>query len=312
SDLAPRTLHNFLPRPRRSPMTAVRVSNGVRVSKSWLIWKVRTKPRAERLCTGSEVMSWPSRWMVPLDGRRTPVNKLTKVVLPAPFGPIKACRAPLTRFSETLLVAIRPPNFLVRFLADKAYSSSAMRPSLEPGPGPHKTVSSDTHQHHQEQTYPEGPELGCQIGQHVMEAREHHGSDNAAVDPRRATDNHHQQHIGRPLKCEGIKRTEVHAVGLDGTRCGGNGACQGVGQLDPAVGVDAYGGSAQPIVTDQTQAGAEWRIDDSAVDHQKNGQDHERVVRGGYTVEGKRKQPQDRCHINALQTVGAPGKPGHV
>src|SRR5690606_18342761 len=75
-------------------------------------------------------------------------------------------------------------------------------------------------------------------------------------------------------------------------------------------GVDAYGGSAQPIVTDQTQAGAEWRTDDSAVDHQKNGQDHERVVRGGYTVEGKRKEPQDRRHTNAMQTVGATGKPG--
>ena len=57
-------------------------------------------------------MSCPSSQMLPEVGSSTPVSRLISVVLPAPFGPISAWRAPAATFSETSLVATKPPNFL--------------------------------------------------------------------------------------------------------------------------------------------------------------------------------------------------------
>ena len=42
------------------------------------------------------VMSWPSSRMRPAVGASTPVSRLMSVVLPAPFGPISAWRAPFS------------------------------------------------------------------------------------------------------------------------------------------------------------------------------------------------------------------------
>src|SRR3954463_16067790 len=48
---------------------------------------------------------------VPAVGRSTPVRRLMSVVLPAPFGPISAWRAPFSTVRETLSVATMPPKF---------------------------------------------------------------------------------------------------------------------------------------------------------------------------------------------------------
>src|SRR3954470_7338771 len=56
-------------------------------------------------------MSLPSSRMRPPLGLSTPVNRLMSVVLPAPFGPISAWRAPFSTVRETLSVATMPPKF---------------------------------------------------------------------------------------------------------------------------------------------------------------------------------------------------------
>ena len=57
-------------------------------------------------------MSWPSSVIVPEVGSSTPVRRLISVVLPAPFGPINAWRAPRWTSRVTSLVAARPPKRL--------------------------------------------------------------------------------------------------------------------------------------------------------------------------------------------------------
>ena len=61
---------------------------------SWLIWKVRARPSRTRACCGRWVMSAPRRQIRPALGGSAPVIRLISVVLPAPFGPISAWRAP--------------------------------------------------------------------------------------------------------------------------------------------------------------------------------------------------------------------------
>ena len=47
----------------------------------------------------------------PAVGRSMPVSRLMNVVLPAPFGPISAWRAPFSICSDTSFVATMPPKF---------------------------------------------------------------------------------------------------------------------------------------------------------------------------------------------------------
>jgi hypothetical protein len=51
---------------------------------------------------------------LPLLGMKPPVSRLMKVVLPAPFGPISAWRAPGSNVSETSLLAANAPQLLLR------------------------------------------------------------------------------------------------------------------------------------------------------------------------------------------------------
>jgi hypothetical protein len=81
---------------------------------SEMIWKVRTTPRATRRSGEALVMSVPKRRMVPAEGCKMPVIWLTRVVLPAPFGPINAWRAPGSSARFTFCVTLSAPKFLWR------------------------------------------------------------------------------------------------------------------------------------------------------------------------------------------------------
>src|SRR3954451_10814136 len=70
-------------------------------------------------------MSSPSSRMRPADGRSTPVSRLITVVLPAPFGPIRAWRAPCSILSETPATAAMPPKCFSRPTVSSATGMSA-------------------------------------------------------------------------------------------------------------------------------------------------------------------------------------------
>ncbi|MDR8804672.1 hypothetical protein FEP89_05429 [Burkholderia multivorans] len=82
-------------RPRRSccaACTATRTfSNTVRLRNTLRIWNERLMPSRTRRNIASFVTSRPSNVIVPALGDSTPVSMLKKVVLPAPFGPMKLC-----------------------------------------------------------------------------------------------------------------------------------------------------------------------------------------------------------------------------
>ena len=56
---APSGCHQLAPRPRCCDTVSASVSSGVRLSNSWLIWKVRTMPRRTRWC-GAQVRDVPA------------------------------------------------------------------------------------------------------------------------------------------------------------------------------------------------------------------------------------------------------------
>ena len=98
-------------RPLRSQTASMTDSSTVRPENSVLIWNVRVMPRLTRWCCGErgDPLARRERRRRPM-GARAPVRRLMSVVLPAPFGPISAWRAPCGNASETSLFARNAPN----------------------------------------------------------------------------------------------------------------------------------------------------------------------------------------------------------
>src|SRR6202034_2103053 len=92
-------------------------------------------PSRTRWCGRSPVMSLPARMMLPAVGRSTPVSRLITVVLPAPFGPIKACRAPFSIDNETSCAAIMPPKRFSRPTVSRIGTASTSLPHRIAGRG---------------------------------------------------------------------------------------------------------------------------------------------------------------------------------
>src|SRR5437016_5975532 len=90
------------------------LSSTVSPRNSWLVSNVRAMPRCARAACERWVMSSPSSSTCPADGLSAPVMRLTSVVLPAPFGPISARRAPRSRVSSMSRATRSAPKLLLR------------------------------------------------------------------------------------------------------------------------------------------------------------------------------------------------------
>src|SRR6056300_414627 len=77
---------------------------------AFVSWKVRTCPIWATLNDGTPDSEVPIKDQVPVSGVSKPVSRLNSVVLPAPFGPIRAVITPegISRCSTS--TAVRPPK----------------------------------------------------------------------------------------------------------------------------------------------------------------------------------------------------------
>ena len=76
-------------------------------------------PRWARLRVGILVMSRPNSDIEPPSGVSSPVMRLNKVVLPAPFGPMISRRSPGATLRQTLVVTRRPAERLAELVDDE-------------------------------------------------------------------------------------------------------------------------------------------------------------------------------------------------
>ncbi len=74
-------------------------------------WNVRTIPILAVLCGATPLISMPSNCHRPRFGSSNPVSRLKNVVLPAPFGPIRAVIEPRWTSTCSTSTAIRPPKW---------------------------------------------------------------------------------------------------------------------------------------------------------------------------------------------------------
>src|SRR5579883_2391464 len=107
-------------------------SSAVSSGKRRMFWNVRRTPSPAIRCAGSRSRRRPSNTMLPRSGRSTPEMRLSTVVLPAPFGPIRPCTLPCSTPNDTSSAARTPPNVRVT-----RSSASNTERSREPEARPH-------------------------------------------------------------------------------------------------------------------------------------------------------------------------------
>src|SRR4051812_28916254 len=110
SSIVPLVLAPSCAQPRRVSAATAMFSRTLRTLKSSSRWNVRAMPRRARLYGGSLVMSRPSRRTRPALGARRPVITLNRVVLPAPFGPMRPVILPGSALNDTSSTATLPPK----------------------------------------------------------------------------------------------------------------------------------------------------------------------------------------------------------
>jgi hypothetical protein len=89
-------------------------------------WKVRLIAAHAPVIGQARDVSPPMR-LVPASERMVPAIRLSSVVLPEPFGPMRPSTSPGETASDMLLTATRPPNALVTPSTSSSAVISALR-----------------------------------------------------------------------------------------------------------------------------------------------------------------------------------------
>ncbi len=127
--------------PRATVSCAVIDGNRLACCRVWLM------PMRDRRTSERSVTSWPSRATVPASARSVPLISLNRVDLPAPFGPIRACRVPAPTARSTPCTAFSAPN--ERLDPGTAQQRSCRSPPPEPQPG--RTAREQVDHQHEDQ-----------------------------------------------------------------------------------------------------------------------------------------------------------------
>src|SRR5688572_23337271 len=136
--------------------------------------------------------------MRPEEGARAPVSMLTKVVLPAPFGPMRAWRAPGSSRKSMLSATVRAPNALQRLFVSSEYIEDA-----------EDAAAGEEHHDDEEHADAEVPVLRVLLGEIVLRDEVHHRPDEGAVEAADAAEDQHHQQVARGLEPEHVQAHEL-------------------------------------------------------------------------------------------------------
>src|SRR3989475_4461113 len=158
-------------------------------------------------------MSAPSNRTVPLSLSRLPEIWPINVVLPAPFGPIKACTSPAFTSRVTSSVATTPPK---RF---ETPFSSSMAPPREQACDAMRREQHDREQH---DAYSQarvllivgeyrGEPVDAVVGDQVLEPEQRRSADHSAPEPSDAAHDHHHHERAR---LRPVQHVRVHVLAV--------------------------------------------------------------------------------------------------
>ena len=121
----PRQKEYFWPSAQSTPQRMFSYTDSL--GKMFVTWKLRDRPRRLIACGDWVVMSSPFRRIARTSAWKRPLMRLNSVDLPAPFGPMIACRSPAAMSSVTPRMICAGPKLLWTSFSESARHA---RPSL--------------------------------------------------------------------------------------------------------------------------------------------------------------------------------------
>src|SRR5258708_2659517 len=122
----------------------------------------------------------------PTVGRSRPVTTLTRVVLPAPFGPTIETNSPSLTWNETLLSALNTPKVFETLMVSNSgavtvaragcISSPSIAPLCERLDGARQALRHEDHQQHEHAAHYKAPILGDRHYE-ILQHHEHQRAD---------------------------------------------------------------------------------------------------------------------------------------
>src|SRR5437660_6344602 len=158
-------------------------------------------------------MSAPLNRMRPLSVASTPEIWPMSVVLPAPFGPMRACTSPRTISSVTSSVATTPPK---RFDTARSSSIAASREKPRQPLGREHDDGKEHDSHRQAAVVlvvrrERGEPADAVVGDQVLEPEQHRRADHPAPKRADAAENHHDHERAR---LDPVQEARAHVARL--------------------------------------------------------------------------------------------------
>src|SRR5688500_10517937 len=171
----------------------------VRRGKMFVRWNERPIPRRQTSCGATPVMSFPSSRTAPASGRRWPVMRLKKVVLPAPFGPMMAAIWPCVTVRLTPPTAWKPSKALR--ISRTSSTTRPQDPAADDGGRPGQAAGEHEEQDHQDGAQHERPVLGVG-GDLLVQQEQDERADRGTVEDAHPAEQRHDEHLGglRPVR----------------------------------------------------------------------------------------------------------------
>ena len=114
--------------PSREKIARATLSRVLSWSKRLTSWKLRAMPSSIFRWMDAAVMSASSRTMRPESAGISPLMRLTSVVLPAPFEPMRASTSPAVTVKSTWSTAwVSPKDFVSLSVLKHAHDAAALR-----------------------------------------------------------------------------------------------------------------------------------------------------------------------------------------
>src|SRR6516162_6213584 len=155
-------------------------------------------PRRQIRGAESPAMSSPAKLMLPRLGFSTPVMRLNKVDLPAPFGPITARTSPSSTCIDTWSTATRPPKRRVSSLSSSNATavvqfdcSSTTKARADQTP---YAFRREDHKGDKDEAKEQGPGLRV-IAEQMLDRQEERGTYHRADQGAGAADDDHDQNL---------------------------------------------------------------------------------------------------------------------
>ena len=266
-------------------------------------------PRFTRSCCGSAVIRSPPRNTSPAVGGSAPVSRLMSVVLPAPFGPISACRAPCGNDSATSLAALNAPKCFDRPAVESAgvtaalpagdHAAAASAPRMPPRANITTVTSSRPSQNCQY--------TGLRLGQVVVRDHEDRGADEPAVEAPGAAEHQHDHQVGRAREAEHVEADELRGLRKQAAGHTGHRGADRVDRDQATRHRRADRRHAPHVLAHAAQRQSEGRAHDAAGRDEQHEQHGEAVGVAGAAGQVEREHAEELPHRHAGEAVGAAG-----